>query len=344
VAMRIIGEINEWHRAADCWQTCVLQPRCIVVGPDQRRLLVIACQDNAARVWPVCCKGDIMMLDTGTPLEWAVATDIDGWAVLPWQPNITIASAELDAGFGCVTFRQIRHPVSALAWAVAHHHLEECQLLRFTHCRAAGGSKDLLESLLKDHPDKVFYMDLFNLGKTEMAIPSSAIDLTKASLAELDPANRSCLMHESPWLMGLQSGISSSQSSGNDEAAQQPRGGPMAETVVESVLIRGNACMELPACAQEAPVRQCGDSAGACIGTGVADTVPKGSDLVSRRKPARGEPAYSNLAWVQVWLPPFPFSGAKRFGIYRIEATNTWSAFYSLNKGPLQFKYSVRHT
>ena len=167
----------------------VLQPRCIIDDPGQRRVLVISCQDFAARVWPVRREGNIMMLDPGTPLEWVVATDIDEWAVVPWQPEIAFNSDVSQALYGCVTFHQIRPAVSALAWAVAHHHLQKSQLLRFARCRAAAGAKELLEGLLKDHPDKAFHMDICKNGKTARAIPTTMMDVTTACLAELDPDN-----------------------------------------------------------------------------------------------------------------------------------------------------------
>lgn len=258
-----------------------------------------------------------MKLDPGTPLEWVVATDIDEWAVVPWQPVAAFGRHVPQKIFGCVTFLQIRPTVSALAWAVAHHHLHNSQLWRFTHCRKAAGATELLEGLLEVHPDRELYMGIFYRGKTAEAPSSSVIDMTKASLAELDQDNLMFFKHEQHWPLGSQSGVDIVDSSGNEEAATQPSGALMGACCEAAVgpPVKSNTCRELPLLAKQAPVQQMADS------------------LETEETTKRLRSAHSNMFWMHTWLPPNP--GTKRFGIYRVEAKNLWTAFYELKQGQL---------
>ena len=172
VAIRHLSLSTCLDSAGDSWQTCALQPRCIIEDSDGRRVLVLACQDYAARVWPVCQTEDIMMLDPDTLLEWIVATSIDDWAVVPWLPDIAVNRDASQARYGCVTFRQSGPTVPALAWAVAHHHLHETHLQQFVDDRNVACAEGLLESVLPNPADLAFYMNIFRSDKTPGFCPS----------------------------------------------------------------------------------------------------------------------------------------------------------------------------
>ena len=298
---------------------------------------MMACQDYAARVWPVCREGDIMMLDPETPLEWVVATDINEWAVVPWQPDMIHNKDASQAHFGYVTFCQIRPRVSALAWAVAHHHLSTDKLCHFARDRNVKGAEELLDCILNGHCDRDFYMDRFRSGKTAEDVPRGVLDTTNACLAELDQDNVMFFNHEEPLFRCPESGVVS------------------------------QACTELPVCALEAPVEQvseCPDPPITDAGVTARSRNPRAAPAFSQlevpveqvsecpdqpitdagvtarsRKP-RAAPAFSNLPWMFKWLPSSP---GKRFGIYRVEGKKNWSAFYVLAGPPPTFMVCAPH-
>lgn len=310
VALDLLS-IGRWQQAGDSWQTGVLQPRCVIIDPEGRSALVIACQVYAARIWKLHKDGDLMLLDPSQAMEWVVATDILLWKVVPWEPVVAFDRTSEQACYGCVSFQQIRQEVSALAWAVANHRLHKHQLKRFTKVCGAQNVEEMLVKLLAGHTDQDFYMNLFRRGKVAEEPSAELAEMTKACLGELDPDNLSAFKREKDKLMGDQLGDDLALGSDDEEPAVQQ---------VDGTLDAGHE--ELDAAAS-GPEDHDGDTQlveqlDGEEGLGLPALAPEASGEGRQAHIGRARPGIClDTEWARSWIPPHPPACIK-FGITRI--------------------------
>lgn len=324
VALELLGD-DQWHKAGESWQTCVLLPRCVIIDPNGKFALVVACQVYAARIWRLDRNDDHMLLDPTLPMEWVVATDITLWKVVPWEPFVAFDRDASQARYGCVTFRQSRPAVSALAWAVANHRLHKQQLKRFTKDHGAVDAEALLGGLLGDHEDRAFYMTLFLSGKQKEVPSDMFAEETKACLLASDPDNLSAFKPEARKLIGTTLGDDVAVGSDDEEAASQPEDDPMgAEEEEPDEAVKG------PDKAVEERGLQ--PDGGEVLGPPMLALEAQEEGAPTRTGPAhsarvRAAAVHSNVDWAHSWLPPPP-PDALKFGIHRIATAKKWTTFY----------------
>lgn len=325
VALELLSH-DQWHHAGETWQACVLRPRCIIIDPKGQHALVVACQVHAARIWPLCKDGDSMLLDPSLPMEWVVCTNITAWRVVPWEPVVAFDRDASHSRYGCVSFKQSRPEVPALAWAVANHRLRSQQLRRFVKDHNADDAEDLLERLLADHEDHAYYMTVFHRGKVKEDPPADLAEITKACFAELDPDNLKQFNKERQQLIGPQLGDDfavgsddeqpvlpqedDTKGSGDEEkhdtAADIQLHEPVEATQLEGEANLGPPTLDLEALGESRPERAC--------------PVDRGM--------GRAKGVHSSVEWANRWLPPAP-PDATKFGFSRISAGSKWTAFYN---------------
>jgi len=308
---------DQWHLAGNSWQTCVLQPRCVIIDNKGKFALVVACQLYAARVWRLRLNGEHMLLDPSFPMEWVVVTDITAWRVVPWDPIVAVDRDASQAQYGCVAFVRSRPAVSALAWAVANHRLTKQHLKRFTKDRDPDGVEELLGELLQDHEDRAFYMTLFRRGKSTADPPPDMAEMTKAAMGVLDQDNLKSFQVEKDKLIGPQLGDDLAVGSDDEEPALQP----MDDTI-------GAEQEEL-----EAVVPRLDEAEEDVIETQAAAGEGVGAPMLKLEAPGKGRrrlraaPATSNVTWAASWLPPAP-PDATKFGLTRVVAKSKWTVYY----------------
>lgn len=331
VALELLSH-DQWHHAGESWQTCVLQPRCVIIDPNGKLAIVVACQVYAARIWRLHRNGDLMLLDPSLPMEWVVATDITAWSVVPWEPIVALDRDASQARYGCVTFKQSRPAVSALAWAVANHRLHKQQLKRFARDRDVHGAEELLAELLEGHADHAFYMALFRRGKPTEDPPADLVEMTKACLVNLDPQNLSAFGKEKDQLLGPQLGDDVAVGSDDEEPPVEHLDHTMG--AVQEELDTGvdrpdgaNGDIQPHECVESAELGE-----GAGLGPPILALEAPGEGRRDRTCPSRSQgvratATHSNVDWATGWLPPPP-PAATKFGVTRIVASKKWTTFY----------------